>query len=135
MFHRADGVGGPGVRWLKGLSLDSKLTWLGGNEWAVRDGEREVVAVGWHEGRVSVSWKAQVFRDEAELRLYEEHSDDLTLDAAVDRRLDDRAVSGRAIEHPDDPLRDRGFIAALTAAYKRMPSVQPYTRPEKLISR
>lgn len=125
MFHRADGVGGPGVGWRKGLTLESRLAWLGGDDWAVRDGERELWRIGWPEIRVSVSWKAQVFRDAEELRRYERHSDDLTLDAAVTALLEDLAERGHGLSCPADPLRDTDFIAALTNAYRRTPTVQP----------
>ncbi len=125
MFHRADRVGGPDVRWLRGLSLDSKLTWLGGDDWAVLEGDREVVRVGWHEVRVSVSWKAQVFRDEEDRALYTRHADDLALDDAVTMLLDDLAGRGQIVSRPEDPLGDGAFIAALGEAYKRTPSIQP----------
>ena len=125
MFHRADGVGGAGVRWLRGLSLESRLRWLGGDDWAVVDGDREIVRLGWHEVRVSVSWKAQVFRDEEDRALYEEHSDDLAVDEVFDRLLGDLAKRGLALARVEDPQTDGAFIAALTEAYKRTPSIQP----------
>lgn len=125
MFHRADGVGGAGVRWLRGLSLDSRLVWLGGDDWAVQDGGREIVRVGWREVRVSVSWKAQVFQDERQLALYRGHGDDLTLDDAVEKLLGDLAGRGRGVARPEDPLTDGAFIAALGESYKRTPSTRP----------
>jgi hypothetical protein len=125
MFHRADGVGGEGVGWLRGLSLDSRLEFLGGDGWAVREGDREIARFGWREVRVSVSWKAQVFRDAEEQALYRSHADDLTLDPVVDALLADLAEHGRELPRPGDPLTDDAFIAAVGETYKRTPTVQP----------
>jgi hypothetical protein len=125
MFHRADGVGPPGTRWLRGLSLDSTLEFEGGDDWVVRDHGREIVRLGWHEVRVSVSWKAQVFRDEAERALWQDHSDDLALEDVVTLLLEDLAARGGELPRPQAPLRDADFISALGEAYRRTPTVQP----------
>ncbi len=122
MFHRADGVGPSGTRFMKGLSLDSQLVWKGGDEWAAVDGDRELLALPWRDIRLSVSWKAQVFRDEDEVRLVEEHADDLSLDQAVEALLADLAERGRTVERPADPLRDTAFMTAVGEAYGRTPT-------------
>ena len=124
MFHRADGTGPPGTKFRPGLSLDSRLTWLGGDDWAVVDAGRELLAVSFADIRVSVSWKAQVFRDDAALKLYEDHSDDLAFDDVLDRLIADASKRGVSVERPAEPLGDVGLMAALSEAYRRTPTVQ-----------
>ncbi len=124
MFHRADGTGPAGTTFRRGMSLDSTLTWLGGDDWAVVDGESELLRASFADIRVSVSWKAQVFRDDAELKVYEDHSDDLDFDEVLDQLIADAAKRGHSVQRPAEPLSDVGLMAALSETYKRTPTVQ-----------
>jgi hypothetical protein len=71
---------------------------------------------------VSVSWKADVFADEAERRRHDEHADDLDLEVVLQRLSDDLARRGLDPTVPSDPLRDPEFVARLQAAYVRYPT-------------
>lgn len=120
MWHRVRPTGRPRDGMAR-LSLDSELVREGGR-WAVRDGGRTLGSFGWDALRVSLSWKALVFADEADRRRFEEHADDIDLAEAV-RRFD-ADLRARGIEHawPADPVRDPATIRLLTEAYVRYPA-------------
>lgn len=122
MFHRVEAVG-PEERTLpKGLTLDSQLR-SAGDGWEVVERGDVRARYTFDDVRVSVSWKAQVFADEEQQALYKNHEDDLTLQQVVDTFLGDLGRRGTPVEQPADPLRDRHFIEALNAAYRRAPTV------------
>ena len=76
---------------------------------------------GYDELRISVSWKAEVFRDHEERRRVDEHRDDLTLDQVWKRLYADLERRGVVCEPPADPLTDQDFIDLLSQAYRREP--------------
>jgi hypothetical protein len=123
MFHRADGAGPKGAKMLTGMTLDSELVWEGGDSWAVVDGERVLERYTWSQVRLSVSWKAQVFADEAERRRVDQHTHDLSLERVIDTLLDDLRARGVQVTTPSDPLHDAAFTETLADAYKRLPAV------------
>lgn len=116
MFHRVEGVGPEGTRFMKGLTLDSQLVWTG-DAWALTDGERALAELPFEAVRVSISWKAQVLRTPEEVEKVDGHTDDLTLERVVDAFLADLRAKGSAVPEPSDPLTDDAFVAALNAAY------------------
>ena len=117
MFHCVEAVG-PDDRTLpKGLTLDSQLGWSGGS-WEVTEQGEVRARYDFEEVRVSVSWKAQVFTDEEQHALYQNHKDDLRLEYVVETLLTDLAARGTPIHPPADPLHDRAFIETLTATYR-----------------
>jgi hypothetical protein len=77
------------------LKPGMRLDFAGDGAWVVRDREREVVRYAWEELRFSVSWKAYCFADDDEQRAWRHHAADLTLDAVVDRLVDDLRARGR----------------------------------------
>jgi hypothetical protein len=122
MFHRVEAVG-PDERTLpKGLTLESRLCWTG-NAWEVVEQGDARARYDVEDVRVSVSWKAQVFADEEQQVLHQNHQDDLELEDVVEILLTDLAAKGTSIERPTDPLRDRSFVDALNATYRRAPTV------------
>lgn len=125
MFHRVERVGPPDVRFRKGLTLRSRLAWRGGDDWAVVDGDRELWRLPWHAIRLSISWKAQVFADESELRTWEDHADDLSLERAVEMLLSDLRARGADVPTPTDPLHDPHFVRTCTDTYQRTPTIYP----------
>lgn len=126
MFHRVESIGGPDDDMPRGLTLDSRLEPDGARGWRVVDGEREIGAYRDDQLRISVSWKAQVFADDAAVRAYEEHTDDLGLGDVLDRFRDDFAARGTPLAAPDDPLHDPGFVRTLSRAYHVAPTVYPW---------
>src|SRR5882762_6791654 len=127
MFHRVEAIGGPDDDMVRGLTLDSELRRGTGGEWEVADAGRVLKAFPFDAIRVSVSWKAQVFRDD-EARLVDEHTDDLGFEDVLETLLADLAARGVTLERPNDPLHDPRFVATLAAAYRQSPSVYPWGR-------
>ncbi|MEM1140820.1 MAG: hypothetical protein AAGH45_13155 [Pseudomonadota bacterium] len=52
--------------------------------WVVRDGDRVIARYDWADMRLSISWKAYCFADEAERALWREHKEGLSLLTILD---------------------------------------------------
>src|SRR5690606_18546497 len=120
MWHRVRPTGDPRGGMVR-LSLDAELA-REGEQWVVRDGGRRLGAFGWDALRVSLSWKALVFDDDADRRRYEAHADDIDLAEAVRRFDADLRARGVAHAWPADPVRDPATIRLLTETYVRYPA-------------
>src|SRR4029079_16348362 len=79
MFHRVESVGGSDDDMVRGLTLDSELVSRSDGAWEVNDHGQVLGQWAASRVRVSLSWKALVFRDEHEARAFDEHTDDLTV--------------------------------------------------------
>jgi hypothetical protein len=117
MFHRVRAVGDRAKGLPQGMSLDSRLEHLGGDRWCVRDGDTTLGELAWPELRISVSWKAIVFADEAEERAYDEHTSDLAFDDVLDRFEADLDARGIAMPRPAEPSQDEAFVDLISSAY------------------
>lgn len=120
MWHRARPVG----RREEGLILIDLAAELAARDggWVVERESGEERRFTRDQLRVSLSWKAIVFADEAERRQHDEHTADLT-GAEVLRRLEeDLRRRGRRVALPDDPFRDPAFIGLLHEEYVRTPT-------------
>ncbi len=128
MFHRVERVGRPDADTrsaeLDELSVDAELV-ADGDEWLVLDGGRSIARVPYGEVRISVSWKAEVFADEAEAEMVDQHSDDLEIEQVCATLVADLRRRGRKIETAEDPLTDSIFISALSETYPVTPTVFP----------
>jgi len=71
-------------------------------KWSVRAGDEVRARYDWSELRLSISWKAWCFSDEAEARINDEHSDDLSLPVILDMLSADLVRRGRFASRPDD---------------------------------
>jgi hypothetical protein len=71
------------------------LVFDGAGGWDLREGGTTVASYAWDDLRFSISWKAYCFADDAERRAWQEHSDDLQLDAILDRLVADLRARGR----------------------------------------
>ena len=89
------------------------------------DAGRSLARVPFDEARISVSWKACVFADEAEAEAVDRHSDDLDIERVCTMLDADLRQRGTDVEVAGDPLTDSSFIAALSDAYPRSPTVFP----------
>lgn len=120
MWHRARPVGSP-QEGLQLITLDAELV-AGDGRWAiVQDGE-ELRRFGREALRVSLSWKAIAFVDEAERKQHDEHTADLTADEVLRRFERDLAARGRRVVVPGDPFRDPELIDVLHDEYVRTPA-------------
>ena len=123
MWHRARAVGRP-EHGLELLTLGAELT-VGDDGWAIvrEDGARRPLTRD--ALRVSLSWKALVFTDEADRRRYDEHTDDLSAAEVLRRFEADLTARGRSVSVPADPFRDPDFIGMLHDEYVRVPGPPP----------
>jgi hypothetical protein len=74
--------------------------------------------------RFLVHWNAEVYSDMAEVKKVMDHTDDLTIDQAVDRLVADMRSKGTKIAVPSDPLHDDDFVRALTTTYTIAPTTE-----------
>jgi hypothetical protein len=70
--------------------------------WSVRRDGRTRAVYNWDDLRLSISWKAWCFADAAEVRMNDDHSDDLTLDQILDTFVDDLRRRGVISSRADD---------------------------------
>jgi len=123
MYHRVRPVGRRDQGFPTGLTLDTRLEHDGGDRWAIRERGETLAEMPFDTLRISVSWKAYVYRDAEQQQRHEAGSNGLDLDQVVDRFLDDLAARGTPAARPDDPHHDEDFVDHLTRAYVRMPTV------------
>jgi hypothetical protein len=104
------------------LSRDAALARRDANTWAIDDEGVEMARFPAEKVRVSLSWKAQAFDDDADRRRFDEHTDDIALDEVLRRFAVDFASRGDSLEIPADPVADPDFVRTLNAAYVHYPS-------------
>jgi hypothetical protein len=124
MFHRVKPLGRVEDGMLQGLSLETQLVCAGDDSWHIEEAGEVKARPGFDELRISVSWKAQVFRDAEEAELFDTHVDDLDLDTVVARLREDLEARGTPTPAPADPLRDAAWIERLSETYVVQPTVQ-----------
>jgi hypothetical protein len=119
MFHGVSPIGAEADRGrVKAAIRDSdRLFHLGGDAWEIGDGERPGLRLTSAELRISLLWKAYVFRDADHLASFEDPSMDLSIEQVVEVYLEDLARKGIAAKPPEDPFSDAGWRQALQAAY------------------
>jgi hypothetical protein len=101
VFHGVDRIASSNAG-MEPLKPGMALEFAGDGEWKIRDeAGDDIVRYRWDELRFSVSWKAYCFEDAAEQAAWREHADDLTIDAVVDRFVDDLRDRGAL---PDGPV-------------------------------
>lgn len=120
MWHRACAVGRQ-EDGLELISLDTELVAMDGG-WAIVQDGVERRRFSRDALRVSLSWKAIVFADEADRRLHDEHSADLDASEVLRRFERDLTARGRRVALPAEPFEDPDFIGALHDEYVRTPS-------------
>jgi len=119
MFHGVSPIGTASDRAaIQGtLRASDLLHFAGEGSWEIRDGERVVHRLAPEQIRISLLWKAHVFRDERHLASFEDKAMDLTLDQVVETYLADLATRGVAASRPADPLGDEEWKRVLEATY------------------
>jgi hypothetical protein len=122
MFHRVMPVGRVEDGMINGMSLETRLEHVHGDRWRIAESDT-LAEPSWPAIRISVSWKAMVFRDEAEQRMVDEHTCDITAEDALQRFYQDLERRGVEYRRPADPLRDPAFVETLSAIYICDPSV------------
>jgi hypothetical protein len=127
VYHGVGSLVPPGRAELTDLSIDAEIRRSDGNDgWDVVDGGTPRAAYDDADVRVTVSWKAEVFRDDEEQRVVDEHLDDLTIDLVTSAFAEDLAQRAIPVAAPDDPLHDPAWIEVLAATYvERPPRIGP----------
>jgi hypothetical protein len=118
MFHGVGPIGAAQDRArLQGTLGASDRLHAEGDGWEIRDGERVVHRLAPGQVRLSLLWKAYVFRDEAHLASFEDRSMDLALGEVVDIYLRDLARRGVRAARPAEPFTDPEWRRTLETAY------------------
>jgi hypothetical protein len=94
----------------------------GTGRWRVVDDDGELAAWNFDEIRLSVSWKAYCFADQAEREAWEQGRDDLGVDFILDRLLDDLRSRGRV--KGDRPESNRELAEMLVDEYIKFPPAE-----------
>jgi hypothetical protein len=104
------------------LSRDAELVRCDPDTWAINDEGAQKASFPTDKVRVSLSWKAIAFADEADRRRHDDHSDDIDLAEVLRRFSADFARRGESLDLPADPVADPDFVRTLNAAYVHYPS-------------
>jgi hypothetical protein len=123
MYHRVRPVGAREDGLLAGMTLDTRLEHVGDDEWMIADGDARRATLRYDDLRISVSWKAQVFRSELEQQRYDDHTDDLEIDGVFERFYADLDRLGVPHQSSADPLHDVELIELLARTYVHEPTV------------
>jgi hypothetical protein len=116
-YHGVSALGLPDAELPSHLTVAAELH-RRNNGWVVVEGGEEVISYTDHTARVTVSWKAEIYDDQADADRIAEHTDDLDLATVVDVFLTDLHDRGVEAAAPGDPLEDEAWIGVLTAAYR-----------------
>jgi len=84
IFHGVDEVNGTLPNITEGMRLTFNRSAPESEAWVVLDGESPVVKFSFDEMRLSISWKAYVFRSNQQRDMWISHEDDLNLPAILD---------------------------------------------------
>lgn len=130
MFHRGEACGPRERRELPaGFGLQSRLRAAGESGWDVINGDRVIAHYAAEEVRLLFHYSAHVFDDMSDLKRYFDHTDDLSVERALNMLMDDLRRRGVAFDEPSDPLRDSSFIETLSRTYAVSPSRFPPEAP------
>ncbi|MBV8984154.1 MAG: hypothetical protein JO248_06900 [Acidimicrobiia bacterium] len=123
VFHGVDRVLGD-EKELARIRHGMRLFCEGDGSWTVRDGDDVIGTYDEDQIRLSISWKAYCFTDEAERDAWRTNTDDLSLDTILTTLVDDLVTRGRLIAADDRPL-DAELGRLLIDEYVKFPSPTP----------
>lgn len=121
VFHGVDRVGGddaPAPPVEPGTQLEFSED---DQQWHLSKEGAELASYAWPEVRLSVQWKANCYRDEAEEELAASGTDSLTQEIVIERLVDDLRTRGRFTERPEDSKLARLMVEE----YIRFPKPKP----------
>jgi hypothetical protein len=105
---------------IHGLTPDTTLHRVEGG-WEMHTDAETVHRATDADVRITVSWKGEVYADEADRQRALDHTDDIDLDHVVDTLLADMRARGVDVDAPDDPHHDEAWVAAVSGTYGRTP--------------
>ena len=102
VFHGVDRVTGD-EKELARIRAGMRLFYEGDGQWTVRDGDKPIGDYDEDEMRLSISWKAYCFTDDAERDAWRTNTDDLALEAILETLVADLMTRGRLASAEDRP--------------------------------
>jgi hypothetical protein len=87
------------------------------SSWIITDAGEEIARFEADEIRISILWKALMFRNAEEEEIYDQHLDDLTLDMIYRILTDEARRRGHVIPGYATPLSDPDFLSRMNAAF------------------
>jgi hypothetical protein len=125
MYHRVGAIGRPQEYLPKGtISADAQLSPDASGGWRIIDGGKVRAVYKSRQLRVSLLWKAIVFPDGAAAAAFDDHSDDITIERAVNIFGADLHARGIKFSEPADPAHDQQWSRTLVSTYP-LPSFKP----------
>ncbi len=121
IFHGVDRVAGDD-RALASIDSPVHLRYRDGAGWLVDSANGPIASYVDDDLRLSVSWKAYCFADQAERDTWFTHADDLSLTFILDTLAADLRANRGVAARPDD---DAAFGRLLIDTYIRFPAPQP----------
>ena len=119
VFHGVDRIADVSAGDLPRIRPGTTLDYSSDCVWMLRAADgTELARYRWDELRFSVSWKAYCFQDVHERDTWREHRDDLTLDAILDRLVEDLRSRDRV---SGDGARDNALGQLLIDEYVAFP--------------
>jgi hypothetical protein len=94
VFHGVDRVAESRVA-MPDLKPGMHLSWDGDDRWSLSSDEQVLARYAFRDLRFSISWKAYCYADQAEQRLVDEHSDDLSRARVLEVLVSDLRRRGR----------------------------------------
>lgn len=119
LMHRGEANGPLDQQVPAGLDFDTVFAGDASSRdhWVLKNGDAIIARHHTEDLRFLVHWSAEVFEDYDELKKNMDHSDDLTVEKAIDMMVDDLGKKGVKLDIPSEPLHDAAFIGALNAGY------------------
>jgi len=125
MFHRGDPVGAYDSAPIQNLKHRSMMGYdADADRWHIYTDDTPIHTYEPSDLRFLVHWNAEVYSDMAEVKKVMDHTDDLTIELAVDRLIADMRSKGTKVAEPSDPLHDDEFVRALTTTYTIAPTTE-----------
>jgi hypothetical protein len=123
MFHSVDRVGPRDVKPVWGLGMDATIA-LEDDTYVIRDGDDVRARYDYADVRLSISWKARVFRTPEDRARFDGRADLLDLEAVTRVFVD--ALCARGVEHdpPSDLRHDERFMKILNDAFHVAPTAR-----------
>ena len=118
-WHRVGAIGLPEEQQrLAGRLQSTDMLHAGGDGgWEIRDGEQLTERLEPEQIRISILWKADIFRDEDHLASFDDPSLDLDIGQVVEIYLEDLDARGIRAERPANPLADPAWRRLLEETY------------------
>lgn len=118
MFHAVSAVGSAAerARYTAMIKRSDTMHAVGEADWEITGETHPPARLGPDEVRISLLWRARVFRDEAHRDSFEDSAWDLTPERIAEVFVADLAQRGERFEEPSDPL-DEAWQEFLAEAY------------------